>query len=310
MANHGAKRDVFSHIFKDGTWQPDPGAGSVTVDEAKNYVWDSAASSWVPQPYSVNVSTDTTAIWGDVHIGSCTTLAMTGTVYIDTCPTVVIKGDVYIATAVTLNVAGLSSGGGDTNVKTVYGDILSLTTVSGGQQYTGAAFDCTNYQHGVVFFDFAPVQTSTPAVGTELKIEGAHKVGTSDGWRTMVVFRTGTAQAVASTTPGDCPAGTNYFAKNPAPSYTVTDRIFFLNNVDITKSEWAEVTNVIGADGVYFRDPLTNTQASSTVYNKGEQFIAFLRLEDFTKIRAVVNNGLHANSYNVAVRVRVNVGTL
>jgi hypothetical protein len=258
--------------------------------DAFNYVYDADTDAWRPQPYSTPSAGTTTAT------GSTTSILS----YSFDSAASLWKPTPFSAAA--------AAGGGDTNVKTIVTPLIAITTVSAQTRSISSELDTTNYQRLMVFLDHAPLTTSVPVAGTEYTIEGSAKLTGNADWRALATFRSGVLAAVAATVTDTMPGGTNIIPFAATPAYTSTDRIFF-QNIVLANSEWAEVYHVTTDASLELVDNLTNTQASSVIYNRCEEFVATINVAELKRVRCVCNNGLHVNSYLLAWQVQAMAGT-
>lgn len=208
----------------------------------------------------------------------------------------------------TITAVGGGGGGGATLTKG-FSILQEITTVSGAYHCVSPELDISDLEEVVVFIDHAPLSTSTPAVGTEYRIEVSGHSDASDLWRPLATFRSGvlaaaTATAGASEFPGD-----SQIDLNPTPAYSSTDLVFFQNMDDFANSEWGRIVRVETNSYLTLQDGLQNTQASSPIYNQCDQFVAMIPVKSAKRIRAVCNNALHVNSYLVAWQARLATGS-
>lgn len=200
-----------------------------------------------------------------------------------------------------------AAGGGDTNVKLVVGALIAITIVSNLVQSKTPVIDVTNYKHALIFIDHGPISTTTPAAGTEYRIEVSSETSVDSGWRDLVTFRSGITVSI----PKDLsalPAGTNVVLLATTPGYTPPECVF-IKNATLSKSEWAEVVQVDEDVSLTLEDPVTNTQTSSSMYSQAFTFTAKVDLGDVQRLRVYCNNGIGSGGA-IAWRARLLAGTI
>lgn len=197
-------------------------------------------------------------------------------------------------------------------IQKTYVTLQEVTTVSGGDARNSAELDVGGKAHGCVFIDHAFLDTGASGViGVKYTIEVSQLASGSDNWRPYTSFSTALIGPAPATTPvaGCLPGETTIsLASNGASGYTSLDKVFFKNNIDFSKSEWAEVVKAVGATHVLVRDGLTNTQQSSAMFSKAEEYVAFIRFDDVSRVRVTCNNALYAGAKAVAWRARIIYG--
>jgi len=134
------------------------------------------------------------------------------------------------------------------------------------------------------------LNTATPTFGTEYRIE-VNSTESANAWRTLHSFRTFVAAAATAITQAENPAQT-LIEFNPTPSYTTTDIVAFQNIIDITKSEWHRLADIDANVHLELVDGLQNTQESSSVYNKCEEFVSHIDCSAIKRLRAVCHNNI------------------
>lgn len=191
--------------------------------------------------------------------------------------------------------------------------LMEVTTVSGQVAVSTAALNVAPYSHASVFIDHAYLDTAASGTfGVEYTIQTAQKSSGNDNWRNYAAYRTALLVPGFAVTPlvANLPGETMIsLASNGASGFTATDRAFFANNADFSKSEWVDIVQASQTTGVLIRDGLTNTQVSSWLFGKAEQYVILMRLDDVERLRVTVNNCLYNNTNKaIAFRARAILG--
>jgi hypothetical protein len=205
--------------------------------------------------------------------------------------------------------ATVSGGGGGSSLsKTIQSEVQAMTTVSANDVSVTDAVNVSNIQGAAIFIDHAPVGTDAPGVGTIYEIEASEKATGNDTWRTIAIYKSATiAAATVTVSESNYPAQT-VIPMNPTPAYTLTDNVFFFNTDDFANSEWGKMADLSANVSIELRDGLTNTQASSVLYNRAEHYVALLDLTALTRLRVTCHNNGHADAEDVIWRVALITG--
>ncbi|MDD3461916.1 MAG: hypothetical protein PHW28_11520 [Mesotoga sp.] len=192
-------------------------------------------------------------------------------------------------------------------VKTIQTELLAITAIAANAQQKSSTLDITGYKSATIFIDHArDATTAFNAVGTEYKVQVSEKATGNDTWRTIssvVCDITAAADIVMDELE---PAGETVIACG-ATLPAVNDKVFFKNST-LANSEWGTVVAIVstgGSESFTLSDGLTNAQAAlAHMYNKAEQFVMKFNVEDYTRLRVVVNNN-NAATTNVAIVSRI-----
>jgi hypothetical protein len=194
----------------------------------------------------------------------------------------------------------------DNIVKTIQGELLAITKVSANAQQKSAVLALKNMKKIAILIDHGRTATTAfVGAGTEYRVEASQKAVGDDTWRTIASVVCGIAAATETTADADEAVGETVIlcdANCPA----VGDIVFW-ENATLANSEWAKVvatTTGVGSESFTILDGLTNAQAAAKkIYNKGEQFVLLLDVEDYTRLRVVCNNNNGTTNAQIACRI-------
>lgn len=188
--------------------------------------------------------------------------------------------------------------------KTIQTELKGITAVATAAQSVSDILTTTNTLSALIFIDFG-LDSATAPVGTEFRIETSQKATGNDTWRMIPSGRviTGTVTPTAITSDGTDAAGATTIligANTPA-----LNDIVFRKHGTIALSEWCKVVAITAGTSYVIQDALTNDQATTVHYNKAEQFVIPVNLENIKRLRVVCNNNYAASSASIVWRCAV-----
>lgn len=187
--------------------------------------------------------------------------------------------------------------------KTIQTELLAITKVAADTQQKSSELTLTQMKKIAILIDHGRTATTAFVVaGTEYRVEVSQKASGDDTWQTIASVVAGIVTAAEITADGAEAAGQTLI--EIGATTPVVNDIVFWENATLADSEWMKVVTIVGGVSFTIQDGLTNAQAAAKkIYNKGEQFVLFLDVAAYTRLRVVVNNNNGTTNAQVASRI-------
>lgn len=181
-----------------------------------------------------------------------------------------------------------------TLTKTVQTELLPITLIAAGANFTGAAFGVSTKFSGTFLWDFAAVNTQATPAQTEFVIQTSQKAAGNDTWVNVFTWLSPAAVAVTQTVSAGGGIGATTITLTP--TLGAVNVYFFLLNGTPANSEWSRRIGISGGGPFVatVEDAFTNNQSAAASWTPAERYKFDIDFSSITRIRVCVNNNRSA----------------
>jgi hypothetical protein len=173
-----------------------------------------------------------------------------------------------------------------TITKTAGAAVLAHQAVTHPDTVKGSAQDVSTKLAATILCFHASVEATANTNGGKFLVQVSGASSGDEDWATVTQFQ---AQATTADTEAGTatePAGETVLAVASTTGFAADD-ILYVQNGTLANSEWARCQEVVSNTSINLIDGLTNEQASSTIWNDAEIFVAQLDLTAVSRLRVV-----------------------
>lgn len=189
-------------------------------------------------------------------------------------------------------------------VKTVQTELLPITQINAGTNFTGTAFDVSTKFAGTFLWDFAAVAATASPVATEFCIQTSQKATGNDTWVNAFTWLSSATQSASATVSAGGGVGATTITLSV--SLGSVNVYFFLKNSTLGNSEWARRIGQTGVGPfvVTVEDGFTNNQSAATGWTVADRYKFDVDFTSIWRVRVCINNFRSAsNNRDIVSRV-------